>query len=125
MKLFLMLTLTATLFAAQSLATVGTTAATTVGTIAAAQLSGQTAFAGLPLTLYLLGNALGAFPAAFVLYQSAIFLSAAMPENAVWLWKYPGAVRSLKGRRRSSDSPCASGTQSGRAGSPWAASVSE
>ena len=53
------------------------------------------------------------------------FLSAAMPENAVWLWKYPGAVRSLKGKRRSSDSPWASGAQSGRAGSPWAASVSE
>lgn len=55
--------ITATLFAAQSLASVGGTAALTIGTIAAARLSGEPAFAGLPTTLYLLGGALGAYPA--------------------------------------------------------------
>ncbi len=55
--------ITATLFAASSLASVGTTAAITVGTIAATRLGGEPAFAGLPTTLFLLGGALGAYPA--------------------------------------------------------------
>ena len=55
--------LTATLFAGQSIASLGMTASITVGSIAAAQLTGSTAFAGLPTTMYVLGSALGAFPA--------------------------------------------------------------
>jgi MFS family permease len=55
--------LTATLFAAQSIASLGMTAAITVGSIAATQLTGTTAFAGVPTTLFLLGTALGAYPA--------------------------------------------------------------
>lgn len=55
--------LTATLFAGQSLASLGMTAAITVGSIAATQLMGSTEFAGVPTTMYVLGGALGAFPA--------------------------------------------------------------
>lgn len=55
--------LTATLFAGQSMASLGMTAAITVGSIAATQLMGSTEFAGLPTTVYVLGGALGAFPA--------------------------------------------------------------
>lgn len=54
--------LTGTLFAAQSLASLGMTSSFTVGAIAGAQLSGSPALAGLPTTLYLLGAALGAYP---------------------------------------------------------------
>lgn len=50
------------LFAGQSFASLGTTAAITIGSIAAAQLVGVAA-AGIPTTLYLLGAAMGAYPA--------------------------------------------------------------
>lgn len=59
--------LIATLFAAQSLSSVGTTAAITVGTLAAAQLSGQAVLAGLAGALYTLSSALGAYPAGRVM----------------------------------------------------------
>jgi MFS family permease len=55
--------LTATLFAGQSIASLGMTAATTIGAIAAAQLTGTAAYAGVPTTMYVLGVALGAYPA--------------------------------------------------------------
>lgn len=55
--------LTATLLAGQSIASLGMTAAITVGSIAATQLTGTTDFAGVPTTMYVLGGALGAFPA--------------------------------------------------------------
>lgn len=55
--------LTLTLFAGQSIASLGMTAAITVSSIAAAQLMGTTVFAGLPSTMYTLGTALGAYPA--------------------------------------------------------------
>jgi MFS family permease len=55
--------LTATLFAGQSIASLGMTAAVTVGSIAATHVTGTTEFAGVPTTLYVLGGALGAFPA--------------------------------------------------------------
>ncbi len=55
--------LTITLFAGQSIASLGMTSAVTVGSIAAAQITGSTAYAGLPSTLYTLGVALGAYPA--------------------------------------------------------------
>lgn len=55
--------LTAILFAGQSVASLGMTAAITVGSIAAAQLFGTTAWAGVPTTMYVLGTALGAYPA--------------------------------------------------------------
>lgn len=51
------------LFAGQSLASLGMTASLTVGAIAAEQLTGTTVFAGVPTTLYVLGVALGAYPA--------------------------------------------------------------
>lgn len=54
--------LTAVLFAGQSIASLGMTAAITVGSIAAAQLTGTGAFAGVPTTMYVLGSALGAYP---------------------------------------------------------------
>lgn len=57
----------AALFAAQSLAALGVTAALTIGTIVVPRLSGQSAFAGLPMTVYLLGAALGAFPAGLLM----------------------------------------------------------
>ncbi len=55
--------LTTVLFAGQSIASLGMTAAVTVGSIAAAHLTGSTSFAGAPTTMYVLGTALGAFPA--------------------------------------------------------------
>lgn len=55
--------LTATLFAGQSIASLGMTAAVTVGSIAATHVTGTTEFAGVPTTMYVLGGALGAFPA--------------------------------------------------------------
>ncbi len=55
--------LTATLFVGQSIASLGMTAAITVGSIAATQLLGTTHFAGVPTTTYTLGVALGAYPA--------------------------------------------------------------
>lgn len=55
--------LTATLLAAQSIASLGTTAAITIGAIAATQLTGTEALAGLPSTLFTLGTAFGAYPA--------------------------------------------------------------
>lgn len=55
--------LTAILFAGQSIASLGMTAAITVGSIAAAKLTGTSAFAGVPTTMYVLGSALGAYPA--------------------------------------------------------------
>lgn len=55
--------LTGILFAGQSLASLGMTSAITVGSIAATELTGTTAFAGLPTTMYVLGTALGAYPA--------------------------------------------------------------
>lgn len=54
--------LTATLFIAQSLSSLGATAALAVGAIAATRLTGSSALAGVPTTLYLLGIALGAYP---------------------------------------------------------------
>lgn len=55
--------LTATLFAGQSIASLGTTGALTIGSIAITQLVGSPALAGAPTTLYILGTALGAYPA--------------------------------------------------------------
>lgn len=55
--------LTAILFAGQSIASLGMTAAITVGSIAAAELFGTTALGGVPTTMYVLGTALGAYPA--------------------------------------------------------------
>lgn len=55
--------LTMTLFAGQSIASLGMTAAVTVGSIAAAQITGTAAYAGVPTTAYVLGSALGAYPA--------------------------------------------------------------
>lgn len=55
--------LTATLFAGQSIASLGMTSAITIGSIAATQLWGTTAFAGVPTTVYVLGTALGAYGA--------------------------------------------------------------
>ena len=56
--------LTWLLFFGQSLGSAGLTAGFTVSTIVGAQLSGQAALAGVPSAAYLLGNALGAYPAA-------------------------------------------------------------
>ena len=53
----------ATLFASQSLASLGLVTAITVGTIAAARLSGKPSLAGIPSTLMLLGTAFSAYPA--------------------------------------------------------------
>ncbi len=53
--------LTATLFAAQSLASLGMTSSFTIASIAAAFLTGTTATAGVPTTLQVVGTALGAF----------------------------------------------------------------
>lgn len=55
--------LTVTLFAGQSIASLGMISVITVSSIAAAQLTGTTALAGLPSTMYVLGVALGAYPA--------------------------------------------------------------
>lgn len=55
--------LTAVLFTGQSIASLGMTAAVTVGSIAATHLTGTTDFAGVPTTAYVLGTAVGAFPA--------------------------------------------------------------
>lgn len=55
--------LTATLFVGQSIASLGMTSAITVGSIAATHLYGTTALAGVPTTMYVLGSALGAYPA--------------------------------------------------------------
>lgn len=55
--------LTATLFAGQSIASLGMTSAITVGSIAVTHLFGTTALAGVPTTMYVLGTALGAYPA--------------------------------------------------------------
>lgn len=55
--------LTRILFASQSLSALAITSSTTVGTIAAAQLSGNAALAGLASALNILGSALGAYPA--------------------------------------------------------------
>ncbi|MBI4672034.1 MAG: MFS transporter [Chloroflexi bacterium] len=55
--------LTAILFAGQSTASLAMTATITIGSIAASQLTGTSAFAGVPTTLYVLGAALGAYPA--------------------------------------------------------------
>lgn len=55
--------LTAVLFAGQSIASLGMVSATTVGSIAATHLFGNTAFAGVPTTMFVLGTALGAYPA--------------------------------------------------------------
>jgi MFS family permease len=54
--------LTATLFATQSLSSLGLTAAITVATIAATRLSGTPTLAGLPSTMMLGAAALGAYP---------------------------------------------------------------
>jgi MFS family permease len=55
--------LTATLFATQSLSSLGLTAAITVATIAASKLSGTPTLAGLPSTMLLAAAALVAYPA--------------------------------------------------------------
>lgn len=55
--------LTATLFASQSLSSLGLTAALTVAAIAAKRLSGSATVAGIPTTLMLLGTASAAYPA--------------------------------------------------------------
>ncbi|RIK29375.1 MAG: MFS transporter, partial [Chloroflexi bacterium] len=55
--------MTAVLFTGQSIASLGMTAAVTVGSIAATHLTGTTDFAGVPTTAYVLGTAVGAFPA--------------------------------------------------------------
>ena len=52
--------ITLTLFAAQSLASAGFIAASTVSAIAGAQLSGQPTWAGVPAAMYLAGSALAA-----------------------------------------------------------------
>ena len=52
--------ITLTLFAAQSLASAGFIAASTVSAIAGAQLSGQPTWAGVPAAMYLVGSALAA-----------------------------------------------------------------
>ncbi|MBL8055961.1 MAG: MFS transporter, partial [Anaerolineales bacterium] len=56
--------LTRLLFFSQSLGSAGFIAGSTVGTLAGAALSGQTALAGLPGAIYLAGSALAAYPAA-------------------------------------------------------------
>lgn len=53
----------ATLLAGQSLGVLGITAAYTLGAIAVERITGQPALAGLPSMVYLLGSALGAYPA--------------------------------------------------------------
>lgn len=55
--------LTATLLAGQSISSLGMTSAITVGSIAASHLFGTTALAGVPTTMFVLGSALGAYPA--------------------------------------------------------------
>lgn len=55
--------LTLTLFAGQSIASLGMTSAITVGSLAATHLFGTPQFAGVPTTMFVLGVALGAYPA--------------------------------------------------------------
>ncbi len=54
--------LTFVLFAGQSIASLGMTSAITVGALAAMQLFGTPAVAGVPSTVFVLGTALGAYP---------------------------------------------------------------
>ncbi len=56
--------LTWVLFFSRSLASAGYIAGATIGTLVGAELSGQKALAGVPGAIYLLGNALAAYPAA-------------------------------------------------------------
>lgn len=55
--------LTLTLLAGQSIMSLGMTSAITVGSIAVTQLFSTTAFAGVPSTMFVLGAAIGAYPA--------------------------------------------------------------
>lgn len=59
--------LTVVLFAGQSIASLAMIAAITVGPIAAIHLFGTTRWAGVPSTMYVLGSALGAYPAGWLM----------------------------------------------------------
>src|SRR3989338_10259400 len=62
--------LTWVLFLSQCLGSAGYIAGNTIGPVIGEKLSGQTALAGLPGFVYLLGSALAAFPAARFLEES-------------------------------------------------------